>query len=148
MKLIKSFLVALVGSVVANLVILFALKNLVVNPAMPLHALSVPTVTALSTVGVIGAFIVYAIMRAVMKNPNMAFIWIAVIVLLVSFVPDYMVIGMTTGPFAGGNLGSALTLALMHVVEAIIVVYSLVKIWGARMPKVAPPPAPAPLPTA
>jgi hypothetical protein len=83
-----------------------------------------------------------------MKNPNTAFIWISVIVLLVSFVPDYMVIGMTTGPFAGGNLGSALTLALMHVVEAVIVVYALIKIWGGRTPKVAPPSVPAPLPTA
>ena len=137
----------LVGAVVANLIILFVLGPVVQNPAMPLHELSVPTVAVLSIFGAIGAIIVYAIMRAFLKSPNKPFVWLSIVVLLLSFIPDYMIIGMTTGPFAGGSVPTALVLALMHVVEAIILVWSLVKLWGARKVMSALP-ATAPAPTA
>jgi hypothetical protein len=137
MKFLKAFLVAAIGSVIANLIILFVLRPIVINPAMPLHALSVGPVTGLTIFGVIGAAIVYAIMRAFMARPQKAFISVAVIVLIVSLIPDYMVIGVTTGPFAGGSLPTALTLMLMHVVEAIIVVAAFVKIWGSKNAPVA-----------
>ena len=132
MKFLKSFFVALFGAVIANLIILFALKSLVINPAMPLHALSVGPVVGLTVIGTIGATIVYAIMRAFLARPQKPFIWIAVIVFLLSLIPDYLIIGQTTGPFAGGNVPSALTLMLMHLAAAIIIVASLVKIWGAK----------------
>ena len=132
MKFIKSFLVAVVGAVVANLIILFALGSFVINPAMPLHSLSVGPVAMLTIIGTIGATIVYAIMRAFLAHPQKPFIWLSVIVLIASFIPDYMIIGKTTGPFAGGTLESALVLMLMHVVAAVIIVWSLVKIWGAK----------------
>jgi hypothetical protein len=136
MTFIKSFLAALIGSVVANLILLFVLKPFVINPAMPLHSLSVMPVAMLTTIGVIIATIVYAIMRAIMARPQKAFIDISVIVLLLSFIPDYLIIGQTTGPFVGATLTSALTLMLMHIIAAVIIVLSLVKIWGARTPKV------------
>ena len=132
MKFLKSFLLALVGAIVANLIILFVLKPFVINPAMPLHSLSVGPVVMLTAIGTIAATIVYAILRAFMARPQKTFIWLSVIVLLVSFIPDYLIIGNTTGPFAGGTLPSALTLMLMHVAAAIIIVWSLVKVWGAR----------------
>jgi hypothetical protein len=129
---LKAFLIALIGSVAANLAVLFVFGSVVVNPAMPLHALSVGPVTMLTTVGVIGATIVYALMRQFLARPQKPFIWLAVVVLLVSFVPDYMIIGKTTGPFAGGSVPTALVLALMHVVAAAIVVWSFVKVWGSK----------------
>jgi hypothetical protein len=132
MKFLKSFLLALIGSIVANLILLFVLKPFVINPAMPLHSLSVGPVAALTAIGTIGATIVYAILRAFMARPNKAFIWLSVIVLLISLIPDYLIIGSTTGPFAGATLPSALTLMLMHVAAALIIVWSLVKVWGAR----------------
>jgi hypothetical protein len=133
MKLIKSFLAAFIGSVVANLIILYAIGMHVIDPAMPLHALSVGPITILTLFGTIGATIVYAVMRASMKTPNRAFIGVSVIVLVLSFIPDYLVIGVTSGPFAGGTLGAALTLALMHVISAIIIVLSLTKLWGPKV---------------
>lgn len=150
-RFVKSFVAALVGSVVVNLIILYVLKPFVVNPSMPLHALSAGPVTMLTVAGVLGAFIVYAILRAFLYKPNTAFIWISVIVLLISFIPDYKIIGDTTGMFAGGTVASALTLALMHVAAAFIIVWSLIELWGGRMTspvKVETPSTPAPTPTA
>jgi hypothetical protein len=46
-----------------------------------------------------------------------------------------MIIGMKSGPFAGGDVASAATLALMHVVAAVVVVGALTKLWGPRMMK-------------
>lgn len=132
MQFLKAFVTALVTSVVANIVLLYALSSMVVDPAMPLHALSIGPVVGLTTFGVIGATVVYALMRSFMYNPNSAFIWVSAVVLVVSFVPDYLIIGQTTGPFAGGSWPSALVLMLMHVVSAVLIVWSLVKIWGPK----------------
>ncbi len=132
-RFLKSFFAALIGSIVANLIILYALRPFVINPLLPLHALSAGPVTMLTIIGVVGAAIVYAIMRAFLSKPNMPFVWLSGIVLLVSFIPDYEIIGSTTGVFAGGSIGSALTLALMHVAAAVVIVWSLVELWGARM---------------
>jgi hypothetical protein len=137
-RFFTSSLVAIVGSVIANLIVLFIFRPFVINPAMPLHALSIPTVTALTVIGTIGAIIVYAIMRAFMVRPNMSFIWIAVVVLIISFIPDYLIIGKTSGPFAGGTVESALVLALMHVVAAVIIVYALTKLWGPKPTLIIP----------
>ncbi|HUX81148.1 MAG TPA: hypothetical protein VMV38_02415, partial [Candidatus Paceibacterota bacterium] len=61
-------------------------------------------------------------------------------ILIASFVPDYAIIGQTTGTGAGGTVGSALVLMLMHVVAAVAVVWSLVRLWGSKqatLPRVA-----------
>jgi hypothetical protein len=131
-KFFTGFLVALVGSVVANIIILYILRPFVIVPAMPLHALSIAPVAMLTAIGAIGATIVYAIFRNYLVHPNPVFFWVAGIVLLLSFIPDYMIIGMTSGPFAGGTWASALTLALMHVVAAVLIVYALEKLWGPK----------------
>ena len=132
MSFVKSFLAALVGSVVANLAVLFVLRPFVINPAMPLHALSAGLIATFTAVGVVGATVVYALLRAFLARPNTPFVVISLIVLLVSFIPDYQIIGQTTGMFAGGTVSSALVLALMHVVAAVIIVLSLTKMWGSK----------------
>ena len=132
MQFVKSFLIAVVGSAVGNVIVLFVFRPFVINPAMPLHALSVGPVVGLTIFGVIGATIVYALMRAFMTDPQKAFIWVSVVVLVLSFIPDYLVIGQVTGPFAGGSWPSALTLMLMHVVAAVVTVWALVKVWGPK----------------
>ncbi len=133
MRFLQAFFLALIGSIVANLAILFVLRPFVINSAMPLHALSVGPVIMLTTIGVLGATLVYAFGRLVIRNINTPFIWISVVVLLVSFIPDYLIIGVTTGAFAGGSVPTAATLALMHIVSAVIIVWSLTKLWGPRM---------------
>jgi hypothetical protein len=132
MKFIKAFLTAALGAVAANLIILYVIGPLVINPALPLHSLSVGPVTVLTLIGAIGATIVYALMRVFLTRPQVPFMWVSLVVLVFSFVPDYLIIGQTTGVFAGGTVSTALTLMLMHVVAAIIIVMSLVRIWGNR----------------
>jgi hypothetical protein len=137
MHFLKGFSTALIGAVAVNLIILFLFRPFVTNSAMPLHALSVGPVTMLTVLGVIAATIVYALMRLLLANPNVPFVWLSGIVLLISFIPDYQIIGQTTGMFAGGTISSALTLMLMHLAAAVIIVWSLVKLWGERASKPA-----------
>ena len=131
-RFFTGFFVAVIGSVVANLVILYVFGPLVNNPGMPLHSLSVMPIALFTVVGAVGATVVYAIIRSFTMRPNMPFIWISIIVLLISFIPDYLIIGKTTGMFAGGTVANASTLALMHLVAAIIIVYALTKLWGPK----------------
>jgi hypothetical protein len=58
-----------------------------------------------------------------------------------------MIIGATNGPFSGGTLPEALVLMFMHVVAAVIIVWALVKVWGAKAPKVAAAPTPVSAPS-
>jgi hypothetical protein len=131
-RFFKAFLVALVGSVVANNILLFILRPFVINSAMPLHALSTGLISAFTIIGTIGATIAYAIIRRFSMNPTKIFIWISTVVLLLSFIPDYLIIGVTSDAFARGSWSTTLTLVLMHVVATVIIVWSLVRLWGPR----------------
>ncbi|HUX80785.1 MAG TPA: hypothetical protein VMV38_00445, partial [Candidatus Paceibacterota bacterium] len=64
MSFLKSFLVAIVGAVIGNLIVLFIFRPFVIQSALPLHALRVVPVTMATVFGVIGATVVYAVMRA------------------------------------------------------------------------------------
>src|SRR5665213_1891504 len=132
MAFARAFLTALIGSLAANLVLMFLLRAVVINPAMPLNALSVVPITTFTIMGVVGGIIVYGLLPRFLANPNRAFICVAIVVLIASFIPDYLIIGQTTGPFAGGSVGTALLLMLMHVVTAMIVVGSMIRLWGKR----------------
>ncbi len=123
---------AIVGPVVANITVLVTLRPLVIDPAMPLHALTAGPVAVFTTIGALGAILVYAGLRAAMRNPDRTFVAISALVLVLSFIPDYQIIGQTTGMFAGGTWPTALTLALMHVVAAAIIVPALLLLWGPR----------------
>lgn len=132
MKFLKAFLAALIGSVAANVAVISVLGPLVNNPANPIMALTPSAVAIFTTAGAIGATIVYAIMRALMARPQKAFVWVSAVVLIASFIPDYMIIGQSTGPFAGTTLSGGLVLMLLHVIAAVIIVLALVKIWGSK----------------
>jgi hypothetical protein len=135
MNFLKAFLLALVGSVVVNAIIVSVVGPMVMSTNQHLTALTLMPVVMFTVIGAVGATIVYAIMRATMNHPQKPFIWLSVVLLIVSFYPDYTVIGATSGPFAGGTLPEALVLMLMHVVAAVIIVWALVKVWGAKAPK-------------
>ena len=132
MAFARGFLTALIGSLVVNLVLLFALRPLVIDPAMPLNALSFGPVTFFTVAGVVAATIVYALLRRFTADPDRIFIWIAIVVLILSFIPDYLVIGQTTGMFAGGSVKTASLLALLHVTTAAIAVFAFTRLWGRR----------------
>lgn len=125
-------LMAIVLSIIANLIVLFVLGPQVSGPT-PLHALSVLPVAILSFIGAVGAIIVYGILRIFMKNPNRTFIFISILVFLASLIPDYLLLGSTSEFAVGATIPSVSTLMLMHAVAALIIVATLVKLTKSRI---------------
>jgi hypothetical protein len=119
LNLLKALAVAVIGSLALNPLLLLPLRPLVIDPALPLEILNNSAVSVFTLLGVVGATVVYAVMRRLLPQPNRAFVILSVIVLLVSFVPDFLIIGQRTGKFAGANLGSALLLALLHITTSL-----------------------------
>jgi len=73
--------------------------------------------------GVLGAVLVFAILRRFARRPVRIFRVVAVIVLVLSFVPDlWLLAARDRLPFPGATLQSVATLMFMHVVAAAIAV--------------------------
>ena len=132
MALVKALSLALFGSTLANLLMLILFGPMVIDQSNPLHALTVAPIAIFTVIGVLGAVIVYAAMRVFLRNPNRSFLIVAGIVLVLSFIPDLLIVGQTSGPFGGGNIGSAALLMTMHVATGAIVTWALIRLWGPR----------------
>lgn len=126
MPLWKSGLIGAVLSVITNMVLLFLLKPLTGVPET-FKALSPGPVIGWTVMGTVGASIVYALLRKFAKRPKGLFGLVSFVVLLASFIPDVLILGITTGPFAGATGGAVLLLMLMHVVVAGTVAYLFIK---------------------
>lgn len=110
--LLRPGAVALVLAVGVNVIIVFATTS--TGAIEPFRALSYPPVATLTAVGVIGATVVYAVIRRRSDNPNRTFAIVAVVVLLVSFVPDIVALpGMP-----GATTAAIVVLMAMHVTTA------------------------------
>lgn len=100
---------------------LVAVAVLQPDPAfMPLTPMN-PIV--LTFVGVLAAVIVFAVVARFARRPITAFKRIALIALIVSLVPDLLM--LATGFNPGTTLANVLVLMLMHVVAWAISVYGL-----------------------
>ena len=126
MPLWKSGIIGAVFSVSVNIILLFLLKPLTGVPEN-FMTLSPGPVIGWSVIGIIGATVVYALLRRYAKKPKGLFGLVSFVVLLASFIPDALILGMTTGPFAGATWGAVFLLILMHVVVAGIVTYLFIK---------------------
>lgn len=128
----KAVLKAILGSVIVNLILLYVLRPFVIVPAAPLMALNPGPVAVLTAVGAIGAIVVYALMKKFLKSPERPFIWLSVVVFLVSLVPDFMLFSPNSPSFAGASVASVGTLMLMHAAAGVVIVWSLVCYWPAK----------------
>ena len=117
-------LIAIAGSVVANLIVR-AVGMAVIDVSPEFESLSEMTNTILFTsVFVFIAVIVFAIVDRIAKNPVRTFNIIALVALIVSFIPDVMMlIRPESIPFGGITFGAVAILMLMHVVAYAITVY-------------------------
>lgn len=105
---------AIVIAAIANTFLLSAvLLAGVVDPFEPLEYTSVIVLTAL---GVLGATLVYWLLVQWKPNPDQYFVWIAVVVLLVSFIP---VIGLLLRDPAATIRGVAVLIAMHSVAAAV-----------------------------
>jgi hypothetical protein len=113
---------AIVAAVIANQIVrIIAVSLLNISPEFPPLQIGPPIMFTI--MGVLGAIIVYAIIGRLSRRPIRLFRVIALIVLVLSFLPD---IGLLTSNMMPGTTPAAvLTLASMHVVTWAITVWML-----------------------
>ena len=110
--------IALVASVMVNLAVLWAVITLGVTASTT--AFDYPSTVVLTTVGVVGATAVYWLLARRSAAPDVTFVRIAVVVLLLSFLPN-------VGLYVSGEatVGEAVTLMGLHVPPAVACILSL-----------------------
>ena len=118
-ELVKRGGIAVVLSVVANLVLL----QLVLVPELveQFEPLNIAPVALFSGLGAIGATVAYAVVDRLSESPDRMFTRVAVVVLLLSFVPDVLL--LQADPAA--TVPAVIVLMVMHVVVAVVCVASL-----------------------
>ncbi len=125
-SLLRRGAIALFGSVIANLVVWAILETVLDIPAdfMPLDAFPIALFTAL---GAIAATIVYWIVRRISATPDHTFTIIAIVVLVLSIVPNVIMAVTPEGspfPFPVTATGM-LALIIFHIVAALVDIWAL-----------------------
>ena len=127
MSLWKSALIAAIVAPVANVALLMIGKSFVSVPDT-FKPLSVVPVVLWSVLGTIGATLTFMVVRKFASDANRVFLYVAGVVLVLSFIPDYMLKDMPAGTmFGGASMGAIYLLMSMHVVAAVIIVWFLLK---------------------
>lgn len=119
-------LIAIAGSVVANLIVR-AIGMAIIDVSPEFEPLSDLSATVVFTAGlVLVAVIVFAIVDRFTKNPVRVYNIIALVALLVSLIPDIMLlVSPDNAPFGGITFGAVVVLMVMHVVAYAVTVYTL-----------------------
>ena len=123
----KIGLVAAVVSAIVNSLLMMVTKPFMEVPDS-FGPLQVPPIILWSVIGAFGAVGVYALMRKFSSDPHKTFMIIAVLVLILSFVPDLLLINVTEGIFGGVGWGAIILLMIMHVISFAIVMPMLRKL--------------------
>lgn len=87
--------------------------------------LGIPRVVFLTVVGAALATVTYAIVDRVSSDPEPAFVKVAVIALVLSFIPDILLL-VNPSAVPGTTTLGVLVLMVMHVVAAAIIVPALI----------------------
>lgn len=121
-ELVLRGVVALVSALVINGVILGTVLGL--DAVESYENLAAPPVIFLATLGVVGATIVYAVLTRRSSTPDRAFIRVAAVVLLLSFLPNLNLLLTDDAAPAG----AVVVLMVLHVPPAITSVASLTEL--------------------
>lgn len=119
-------LTGLVGAILATLTVRWvALATLDIPPEFLPLAGPGPTIFFTADAA-IGAVVVFGLLRRYTERPETLFRWIALAVLMLSFVPDLWLLSDSgVDAFAGATPAGVGVLMLMHVVAAAVIVWSL-----------------------
>ncbi len=121
-RLPKVGALAIGASVVANLIIRIIFVNLLgIGSEFPPLGWGPPIIFTI--MGVLGAVIVFAIVARFAKRPIRLFRIIALVVLVLSLLPDLGLLNANAMP--GTSLGSVIALMLMHVAAGAITIWLL-----------------------
>lgn len=85
--------------------------------------LEIQRVVLFTVVGVVGAAVVYGVLRRTVSNPDRAFAVVAAVALVLSFVPDLTIARSLPGATTAGIV----LLMVMHVVAAVVAVAVLIR---------------------
>ena len=118
--------VALVLSVVGTVVVLEAV--LAGDLVEPFDATAVPPVVLLTTLGVVGATVVYGVLTRRSSTPDRTFARLAAVVLVLSFVPDLALLELDPEATVSG----VVLLVVLHVVVAAVCVMVLTDDYSPR----------------
>jgi len=122
---------------VGPLTVLAAILGVLIVRAMALAILPAPYAPGLAMVMIpivltlvfcTGGVIVFALVARFAKNPVRTFIIISLAFLVISFIPDLLVV---SAPMPGAGWPYAITLMIMHVVAGFITVFMLIKLTAA-----------------
>lgn len=93
--------------------------------------ISSPSFIGLTIASVIAALIVFVIVARFSKRPYRTYLIVAIIALLVSFIPDLMFlingVPLPNGETASAPVAGVLTLMLMHIATAAITIFALLR---------------------
>lgn len=118
-----------IGATIIN-ALLGIIGKAVSNPPDTFGPYMASSIVGLTLLGVVGAGVVYAAMRWYFKDvakTNRYFIWLSIILLVLSFYPDVAMPWSTDTDQVGWTYGIILNLMLMHVVAAVPVMYYFTK---------------------
>ena len=106
-------------TVALNLILLVILKPLAGVPPT-FMTLSFLPVVLWSILGTTGATVVFVLVKKYATAPEWTFMRIAIGTLIVSFIPDLLLLQVTSGPFGGATWSAVFVLMLMHIVAAVV----------------------------
>lgn len=118
---------AIVAATAGN-VILQQLAVAALQPDPAFMPLTLMPPIFLTVIGVLGAVLVYALVGRFARNPIPLFRRIALVTLVVSFIPDIMMLVTNFNP--GTTLANVVVLILMHIVAWAIAVEMLTRLAG------------------
>ena len=124
-KLVWAGPLTIVAAMAANTIIGLIAAALL-NPDPGFIPLTVPVPAVFTLFGVLAAVVVYAAMVHFARKPVEQFRKVAMIALVVSFVPDILM--LLTGFNPGTNLANVVVLIVMHVVAWAITVGMLTRL--------------------
>ncbi len=127
-RVILAGLVAIVGSVIANLIV-FWLGSMIVQPNPDFQPLASPMPTIIfTTLFLVAATAVYAVINAFARNPVRVWTIVAWIALIVGLIPDIMlIVNPASSPMGTPTLGAVLVLIVMHFVAFAITMWAFTK---------------------
>ncbi|HYI22880.1 MAG TPA: DUF6069 family protein [Candidatus Limnocylindrales bacterium] len=129
-RLVLAGTLATLLAVAANVILSIVLRA-AVDPSGIFQPLNVGSVALLTAFGAIAATFVYEYIVARSEDPRGRFIRVAVIALLLSFVPDLALLA-GVGPGQNADVPRVLALMSMHVVAAVIIVSVLITLGPQR----------------
>lgn len=124
--------VAIVGSVIANLIV-FWLGGMLVQPPADFIPLASPLPTIIFTTAfLVIATLVYAAINAFTRNPVRVWTIVAVIALIVGLIPDIMlIVDPASSQMGTPTVPAVLVLIVMHFVAFAITMWAFTK-WAHR----------------